>query len=237
MRYTVGVDGCPAGWVAVTLHEQLEQGWACALHPSMVSVWAASYEAAQVWVDIPIGLPEAGTRTVEAACRAVLGARRSSVFNTPARLAAYAPDYHTANACQRELTGKGLSVQSWGIAPKIREVDGLLRSDPSIAATLHESHPEVVFWALNNRRPMNYNKKTPAGRAERMIVLSRWYPPAREVLAYAAAHFPRKYCGLDDVVDALCLAVGARVGQMATLPPTPVRDAYGLPMQVVYPVE
>jgi predicted RNase H-like nuclease len=228
------VDGCRAGWVAVTIDE--DGGWACALHPSMVSLWSAAVGVGRVWVDMPIGLPERGKRQADFAARQVLGKRRSSVFGVPSRAAAYAPDYAAANRLNRETAGVGLSVQAWNITGKICELDSLLRFDPSIGQVMAESHPEVVFWALNGRQPMAHPKKTPDGNAERLAVLARHYPPAAEVLADAAQHIPRKQAALDDVVDALCLAVGARAGGVASLPPTPPTDSFGLPMRVMYPL-
>lgn len=235
----IGVDGCRAGWVAVTLNT--DGGWSCALHPSLVALWSAAEGVGRIWLDMPIGLTDGlptdnGQRGVESACRAVLGIRRNSVFNVPVRSAAYAPDYLAAKVANRVATGKGLSVQSWHITAKIREADGLLRFDPSIRSVVVESHPEVVFWALNGGAPMQHNKKTAAGRAERMAVLTRHYPKAGEVLAYAETDILRRQAALDDVVDALCLAVGARFPVFATFPAEPKRDSFDLPMQVVYPV-
>ena len=71
----IGVDGCRAGWVAVTL--DADGGWSCALHPSLVSLWSASEGVSRIWLDMPIGLTDGlptdnGQRGVESACRAVL---------------------------------------------------------------------------------------------------------------------------------------------------------------------
>jgi len=230
----VGVDGCPSGWVAVTLDDS---GWACEVHPTIEALWAAHSDAARVWVDMPIGLPDTSLRDTEAACRAVLGPRRSSVFSTSPRPVIYAPDYPTAKALSRQLTGKGMSTQSWCITPKIRAVDTFLGQNPAARPVMVESHPEVVFWALNGGQPMAHGKKVKQiGQTERMTVLKCWYPAADDVLAYAKSEFRRKQVGLDDIVDALCLAIGARFERFASLPPSPSQDSYGLPMQVVYPV-
>jgi len=44
-------------------------------------------DAEAVGVDIPIGLPSKGVRAADAAARAFVGPRRSSVFPTPSRAA------------------------------------------------------------------------------------------------------------------------------------------------------
>ncbi len=230
----VGVDGCPSGWVAVTLDES---GWTCEVHPSIEALWAASSDAARIWVDMPIGLLDTKVRDTEAACRAVLGARRSSVFSTSPRPVIYAYDYPAAKALSRQLTEKGMSIQSWCITPKIRAVDSFLRQNPAANAVIVESHPEVVFWALNGRQAMTHGKKVKdLGQSERMTVLSRWLPESEAILAYGKSRFLRKHVGLDDIVDALCLAIGARFEKFASLPASPSHDSHGLPMQVVYPI-
>jgi len=186
---------------------------------------------------MPIGLQDAQLRDTEAACRAVLAARRSGVFSTFPRPVIYAPDYPDAKVISRQLTAKGMSIQSWCITPKIRAVDRFLRSDPAIREVMVESHPEVVFWALNNRQAMTHGKKVKdIGQSERMAILSHWLPESEAILAYGKSAFLRKVVGLDDIVDAICLAIGARFEKFASLPPSPSHDSYGLPMQVVYPI-
>jgi len=37
---------------------------------------------------------------------------------------------------------------------------------------VREIHPEVSFWALAGGKPAKYNKKTLAGRNERIVLLS-----------------------------------------------------------------
>jgi len=55
-----------------------------------------------------------------------------------------------------------------GIAPKIKQVDDAITPDCQRA---FEVHPEVCFWALNERCPMKYNKKTAEGAAERIAAV------------------------------------------------------------------
>ena len=87
--------------------------------------------------------------------------RGSSVFPAPCRAAVHAATYEEASAVNRQKTGRGLSQQAWGIAPKIKQVDDAITSECQRWA--FEVHPEVCFWALNQRRPMAHNKKTQEG--------------------------------------------------------------------------
>lgn len=231
----VGVDGCPAGWVAVTIDDS---GWTCAVHPTIEAVWAASSDAARIWVDMPIGLPDTTMRDVENACKQVLKGRRNSVFATAPRSAIYAPDYITANNISKALTTQGISKQSWAISEKIRELDSFLQQNPDATQLMVESHPEVVFWALNGSIPLKYGKKVVLGVIERLEIINHRYAPSQFLLESSRyASIPAKLTNfaLDDLIDAFCLAIGARFEESATLPPEPKQDMYGLPMQVLYP--
>jgi predicted RNase H-like nuclease len=87
--------------------------------------------------------------------------RGSSVFAAPCRAALSAKNYREANAINLQETGRGLSQQAWGVIPKIKHADDAITSDCQQWA--FEVHPEVCFWALNERCPMSYNKKTKEG--------------------------------------------------------------------------
>jgi predicted RNase H-like nuclease len=94
-----------------------------------------------------------------------------------------------------------------------------------------ESHPEVCFAMLNGGRPLSANKKTPAGRSERELLLASLYnePPATWPVPPGAAR--------DDLYDAAVLArTAARVaaGIAARIPTIPETDARGLRMEIVY---
>jgi len=193
-----------------------------------------------VAVDMPIGLPERaghGGRQAEDAVRPLLGARQSAVFSVPSRAAIYAADY--AGACRAALSTseppRKVSKQLFNIAPKIREVDAVLRGDPALAARVFEVHPEVAFWRLNGGRALVEPKK----------VKSRPYPPGlalrRDLLRAAGlsadlidAPAP-KGAAADDLLDALaCAAVARRLhaGTARPFPDPPPRDAHGLPMAI-----
>lgn len=133
----VGVDACKGGWIAVVLRDEGKPE--AHYLPDIGTLTSAIPDAQSVAIDIPIGLPEAGHRAADAAARALLGPRRSSVFNTPVRAALTAPNYATANAISVELTGSGLSQQSFALGVKILEVDAWLSSAP---CPVWEVHPD-----------------------------------------------------------------------------------------------
>jgi predicted RNase H-like nuclease len=236
-----GVDGCPAGWLALRVDDgPFDVARGAGVFESITALWSAvGADAVTVWIDIPIGLPDAAQRAVDVAARGVLGQRRSSVFSVPVRAAFDAPDYPAACDANQAVTGKRFAKQTWNIMPKIREVDAFLRGAPSLAAQVVESHPEVVFAALNGGpdavfRPMAYSKKHALGFLDRLETLRRYRPDADQIvrLVYAAYE---KHVTVDDVVDALALSIAGR-WPLKTLPDRPAYDRHHLPMQVVYPV-
>ena len=161
--WLAGVDGCPGGWVAAFVRPADGAGH-IEIFARFADVLATSQMPAVIAVDIPIGLPErtgAGGRPAENAVRPLLGARQSSVFSVPARAAIYESDY--AGACRTALATSApprkVSRQLFNIAPKIREVDELLRADVSLAGHVYEVHPELAFWRLNGERPLTEPKK------------------------------------------------------------------------------
>jgi predicted RNase H-like nuclease len=90
------------------------------------------------------------------------------------------------------------AVNSFGAtntSPDAIRVDDAITSDCQQWA--FEVHPEVCFWALNQRRPMKHNKKTKEGGAERIALLHRVFP---EIERHLANRPPR--VGADDLLDA-----------------------------------
>lgn len=233
----VGVDGCPGGWFYVGLDRERE--WLIGLVPTVSALLQALPQARLLLIDMPIGLRESGgeERYCDRAARKVLGrARASSVFPVPVRAALQAASYEEAGAINRRQSGKGITRQAWNIVPKLCELDTLMQHSGNARERMREAHPEVCFWALNGRRSMQHNKKTPPGRHEREKVLSRYFSAITDLQAYAASHYPRSRLGRDDVLDAAVLALTAwydRSG-LRSLPEEPERDAYGLAMEIVY---
>ncbi|MEJ2378760.1 MAG: DUF429 domain-containing protein [Pseudolabrys sp.] len=237
--WLAGVDGCSAGWIACFVRPAGGDG-ALAVFPRFADVLTAAQAPAVIAVDMPIGLAERvglGDRQAENTVRPLLGARQSSVFSVPSRAAIEAHDYRSA--CDPALATseppRKMSKQLFNIAPKIREVDAVLRAEPALTERVFEVHPELAFWRLNGERALDEPKK----------VKSRPYPPGlalrRDLLR--AAGMPAalidaaspKGAAEDDLLDALaCAAVARRIhaGLAKPFPNPPPRDSYGLPMAI-----
>lgn len=239
MTYVYGLDGCRGGWCAVRL--DIDGQHITARDPQVLPFAnVLGTDAAAIAIDIPIGLLDVpGARGCDTEARQLLGRpRASSVFPAPSRkvlsLCSEPDNYRRACDVNEGLTGRRLTKQTFNISPKIKLVDDEMT--PALQDRVREVHPELCFWALNDRRAMTYNKKRSAGRNERWAILRKLIPglPAEPQLPPDI----KPACAMDDYVDALVAAwTAARiVRRTATrIPAEPALDERGLRMEMWYP--
>lgn len=229
-----GVDGCRAGWFAVSL--DAKGGICSALFPAPADLCQALVQARVIAVDIPIGLTDSGPRCCDGEARKALGAlRASSVFSPPVRPVLGAATREAASLAQRQIDGRGIGAQTWAIFPKIKDWDSHLRANAGIAKRVFEVHPEVCFWALNGLRPMRFSKKSQDGRRERRELLAREFGKA--ALDETRSRHAQREVADDDLYDAFAALWTARriqAGMAQCFPGVPVRDRAGLPMAIWY---
>ncbi len=236
MQQHVGVDGCKAGWFAVTRNSE---GLAWQLFPAINDLVSAFLGAERIFIDVPIGLPwaDAPIRPCDRLAREVLGRpRKSSVFPVPCREALDADGVKAARKINRAHIGRSVSAQTCGISPKISEVDRLLSSIREQRHGIHEIHPAVCFWALADRSPMKYSKTSVEGREERLRVLQRFEPGVSVLLDDVRSKTLRKNVQTDDVLDATVAFITAEASQeeLASLAGKSSHDPAGLPMEMLY---
>jgi predicted RNase H-like nuclease len=237
--WLAGVDGCRSGWIAAFVRPAGEET-RVRIVPRFADVLAAPEAPAIVAIDIPIGLPDRigpDGRGPERAIRPLLGARQSSVFSVPPRAAIYAADFRAACAAALAASDppRKVSKQLFMIAPKIREVDEVLRSDPTAAARVHEVHPELAFWRLNGERALAEPKKMKGVCHEPGLALRRELLCGAGLPHSVVAGVPPKGASPDDLLDALaCAAIARRLhaGSARPFPEPPRRDGYGLPVAI-----
>jgi predicted RNase H-like nuclease len=237
----IGVDGCPAGWIAVQFDEDGYKD--TNLYENIQELWMAHDDAAQqVLIDVPIGLRENSNakRPCDDAARKKLSPKRhSSVFPVPVRPAVHEGSYEDAKETQEKRTDGSLGVQSWGIANKIAELDSFLcETEPDAVGTIREAHPEVCFWALNGEFATEYSKTGQPAAAfwERIEILETIDDAIIDDVRDASTDLDAKVSN-DDVIDAFALALTAsrKTGSLRTLPDEPPTDDTGnLPMEMVY---
>jgi predicted RNase H-like nuclease len=235
-----GVDGCRAGWlvaiVEVNGKEYSFEARRTFVVGDFTAVLSATNDCDVVCVDIPIGLSDSDRpRKCDVEARKVLGRpRASSVFPAPIRQCLSVGGYEEASKISLEHSAKKLTLQAFAILDKIRRVDDLMTAE--LQHRIREIHPEILFWALNRRRPMQYKKSKVAGREERIKVLAPVLPNVGEIVAKVRKS---KEAAPDDVLDALIASWAAGrvvLGKAATLPARPQTDSKGLRMEIVYPV-
>jgi len=233
--HSLGIDGCKAGWFAVAIDDNGDGS--IGVFETAHEALLAHPDAERILVDMPIGLPDAlhPARECDAIARKLLGAGLSSrVFNPPPRRALSAATHAEASAISETLIGKKLSRQSFHLKYKIHELDVVLRKHRDYLDRVHEAHPELAFACMNNRQAVRVSKKEKAGIQGRLQILRRHYPHARDLFNYARETTRRKDAALDDIVDAMALAVMALTArQLRSIPETPPFDAVGLPMEMV----
>ena len=229
----LGIDGCPAGWYVV--RAGTGGSITSKVYARFADVLADAPSASVIAVDIPIGLTDVGSRRCDDLARRTLAPKRSSsVFSAPLRPVLTAASHQEASTLRRSIDGKGMSIQSFAITRKVREVDVALAASPAHHERVYEVHPEVCFTQLNGGQPMAFAKKKSAGRAQRLGILAGQFGDAPARLLGDRA---RRDVGADDVLDALvalwsALRIGC--GQHASLPPIPDHDALGRRMAIFY---
>ena len=245
----IGVDGCPSGWFSVGFASSGD--YELKVFPAFSELLDYYRNAKLVLVDIPIGLPEGpGGRACDQEARNKLRPlRSSSVFSAPThqtvQQAARSPgNYEYAKKVEQCATkteslpeGKGISKQAFAIAPKIAQVDKLLRSrDSDMTPKVREVHPEICFWALNQECAMKCNKKSEYGEEERLRILECFERDTRAIYCEARRRFVGGGVAKDDILDAFVAAVTARHGhdRLKTIPKCPPKDRKGLPMEMVF---
>lgn len=231
MPWVAGVDGFKRGW-RVVLCEMETDTWSTRDVPKFGDVLQLREAPAIVCVDIPIGLQEyasPGGRECDSLARVLLGPgpRRSSVFSALGRQTLGCRDQAHANETSVAAGGVGVGAHAWGLREKLREVDGAMSTERQ--TVVFEVHPELCFWAMNERQPMRHAKKSGTGQCDRI---------ARLVQSGVSKTFLDKVLGdlqsgHDDFIDACAAAWTARRvfdGVAERLPTNVVRDSRGLDM-------
>ncbi|GGN98549.1 DUF429 domain-containing protein [Haloarcula pellucida] len=232
----VGVHWSGESWLAVAFDADGYDH--TAVFEGIGDCWSRYEEtASQILVDVPVGLVESGdpVRRCDALARSVLGPRRAAVFDPPVREATRKRRYSTANRVHERKSDAPLSEAAFEAREGIAMCDELLREVPEAAAVVRESHPEVCFRAFAGE-PLEYDRETAGGYAERMRTLAHYDRDAPPLVQNAAEATAGHDVTVADVLDAVVLAYTVRPGEgkLRTLPADPPTDTAGLPMALVY---
>ena len=166
LKIVVGIDGCRKGWVAIALKGGILHS---ASEFSAFKDVLNEYKKAQVLaVDIPLGLAQGSYRNVDSEAKKKLRKRSYCIFPTPPLEILLIEDYKDANAFSKDLTGKGISRQSYALRKKILELRNFYNDNRIV-----EVHPELSFAKMNMGEPLIYTKKSWNGFMERLQLLGK----------------------------------------------------------------
>ena len=228
----IGVDGCKSGWITAILDEGLR----LECHKSVKDLIDTYPEFDAFLIDMVIGLRDsAEQRRPDDLARKELKQRGSTIFPAPSRAAVYKDTYEEQKEANIKVLGKSLSKQSSAIIPKIREIDEYLMEHPEYRNKIDESHPELCFARLKGE-VLQSKKKDTDGIEERVGIIARCIPGIQIPDINEKARELK--CNVDDLVDAICLAVTAKLkslGMCETIPERSDVDANGLLMKLTVP--
>ncbi len=233
MPWVAGVDGCRGGWIAVLVDHQADKvrSHHIKLYPTFEKILTLDLQPAVIAIDIPIGLldtAQSGGRVCDRQARQLLSRRASSIFSPPTRPMLKATRYE-------QVRTKGLSIQSFNILPKIREVDQLIT--PNLQRRVYEAHPELAFAVLAGT-PMKDNKKTRKGQEERLQILKSIFQGIEQTLESSRLALKRSQVARDDIFDAYVLgwtALCISMNKAHHVPDYQQIDRKGLRMEIWFP--
>jgi predicted RNase H-like nuclease len=180
-------------------------------------------------IDIPIGLPERGSRSCDTLARRVLRPRGSSVFPAPIRPTLNASTHEEACRISESIEGKRCSLQAFGIYSMIAMVDR--RMSPEVQQRVRVGHPELSFAHMNGGAGLAYAKGKHEGQQRRIDLLEPHFPELRGHIAGL-----RQRRATIDLLDAFAMLWTARrvmKGEALTIPEHPEYDSRGLWMEMV----
>ena len=229
-----GVDGCKKGWVVA-----VGDGWSSQQRPRLLFcetfklVLKATDTCEVVAVDMPIGIPSgAQRRDCDLQAIKALGKAASRVFLTPPRESLCAKTPVEFQEIHRNLRDTGAGFVVWGIVPKIKEVDEVMK--PQLQDRVFEFHPELVWKRLAGN--VLDSKHTASGILQRISIVEEYVGGIKHFREDKGA----MNGAIDDVLDALvglsvahCIATGPDYNGRLPGGQSP-KDSRGLKMEIWY---
>jgi predicted RNase H-like nuclease len=196
-RIVVGADLCKGSWAVIRLVDgRFDQGTVIRSLAEVAATFAK--DASVIAIDIPLSFAEPGTkgRACEREGRALLGLRRSSMFDTYPQEVLGAPNHAAASALSLQTVGCGIPQQSYALGNAIKEAIAFCEHD----SRFFETHPELIF--ANLAGPLA-TKKSWTGIRQRLKALE-------QAGVFLPVDFPEMdKAAMDDVIDAAAAALAA----------------------------
>lgn len=228
----IGLDACKMGWCGVGLVENKIVG---SCFESLEDIINTHPNLDRVLIDIPIGLSSKNfTRSIDAKARKLLNKRKSSIFSPSCREALYANNYKEALAINKQVCGKGISIQAYNIGSKIKEVDEWYNTKPD-RLQVYEAHPELCLKTLNHNIDLESSKHNEAGIEERKLIVFKHQKSLKDIFNQLIKDYKRSQVKQDDILDAMALfLINNNEEELKYVEDENYIDESGKPVRIVY---
>ena len=228
MSLIIGIDGCKSGWFSIWENQDKSIHSSVFSNLNELKNFFKNESQLILGIDMPVVLSEVIPRQADQLARKLLSKKASSVFTAPTPEMLDQPNYEKASLVSKRLFGKSMSLQSWYLFPKIKDVQTMIHHEDM---QIYEIHPELSFRAMNNEQVILESKKTQEGFALRKALLSMHFK--NFIFEEIRRHYARKDVMDNDILDALAVLWSAKriqSNQASFLPQTPEKPN----MQIVY---
>ena len=228
MSLIIGIDGCKSGWFSVWENQDKSIHSAVFSNLNELKNFFKNESQLILGIDMPVVLSEVIPRQADQLARKLLSKKASSVFTAPTPEMLDQPNYEKASLVSKRLFGKSMSLQSWYLFPKIKDVQTMIHHEDM---QIYEIHPELSFRAMNNEQVILESKKTQEGFALRNALLSMHFK--NFIFEDIRNQHARKDVMDNDILDALAVLWSAKriqSNQASYLPQAPEKPN----MQIVY---
>lgn len=228
MSQIIGIDGCKRGWFSVW--QNPDDTIQSSIFSTLNHLKDFFNDEAHliIGIDMPVVLSDFIPREADQLARKLLSKKASSVFTAPTPEMLEQPNYERASYVSKRLFGKSMSLQSWYLFPKIKDVQTIIH-DAHI--NLYEIHPELSFRAMNHEEVILESKKSKEGFEIRNNLLRRHF----ESFDFESIRnlYPRKDVMDNDILDAMAVLWSTKriqANEASFLPKIPEKPN----MQIVY---
>jgi predicted RNase H-like nuclease len=224
----IGIDGCKSGWFSIWENQDKSIHSSVFSNLNELKNFFKNESQLILGIDMPVVLSEVIPRQADQLARKLLSKKASSVFTAPTPEMLDQPNYEKASLVSKRLFGKSMSLQSWYLFPKIKDVQTMIHHEDM---QIYEIHPELSFRAMNNEQVILESKKTHEGFALRNALLSMHFK--NFIFEDIRNQHARKDVMDNDILDALAVLWSAKriqSNQASYLPQAPEKPN----MQIVY---
>ena len=228
MPLIIGIDGCKSGWFSVWENQDKSIHSSVFSNLNELKNFFKNESQLIVGIDMPVVLSEVIPRQADQLARKLLSKKASSVFTAPTPEMLDQPNYEKASLVSKKLFGKSMSLQSWYLFPKIKDVQTMIHHEDM---QIYEIHPELSFRAMNTEQVILESKKSPEGFAIRNSLLTMHFK--NFIFEEIRRQYARKDVMDNDILDALAVLWSAKriqSNQASFLPQAPEKPN----MQIVY---